>query len=71
MKEDLIRALFSMLAATVTLTMSAEFASDVVQKGDYWKIGPATILAAFAVLEAHKVYTRLDAVLGLLLIGSR
>ena len=72
MREDLIRGSFSLLAAAVLLGMSQEYLFHALSSKSgrlggraYWELGPAGILLAFSVLEAHKVWTRGERLLGL------
>lgn len=65
MREDLIRMAFSFLAAVVTLAMASEWFSWALQDHKWWKVGPGITLGAFAVYEAHKVWGRVERLLGL------
>lgn len=64
MREQLIRAAFSFLAAAVTLSMSQEWATWAFEQHRPWKLMPALVLAAFAAFEAHQVWRRGEALLG-------
>lgn len=64
-RENLIRGVFSFLAATVTLGMSQEWATWALEQRRYWKLLPAAILAVFASFEAHQVWKRAERIMGL------
>lgn len=64
-REHLVRGAFSFLAATVTLGMSQEWATWALRQRRYWKLLPAAVLAAFASFEAHKVWQRVERIMGL------
>ena len=64
-RENLIRAAFSFLAATVTLGMAQEWATWAVEQHRYWKLLPAALLSTVATFEAHQVWKRAERVLGL------
>lgn len=65
MRENLIRALFSLLAAAVVLSMSQEWFSWAFEQHRPWKLLPALILAAFAVFEARQVWRRGETLMGI------
>ncbi len=65
MSEDVIRAAFSWLAATVTLGMSQEWATWAIEQQRWWKLIPAFALAAAAVFEAHQIWRRGERIFGL------
>lgn len=65
MREDVIRGMFSFLAATVTLGMSQEWATWAFRQRRYWKLVPAAFLAALAAFEAHQVWERAERVMSL------
>ncbi len=60
-----IRALFSFLAAAVTLGMSQEWATWAFEQRRYWKLVPAALLAGLASFEAHQVWKRVERIMGL------
>lgn len=64
-REYLIRAVFSFLAATVTLGMAQEWATWACEERRYWKLLPAALLSTVATFEAHQVWKRVERVLGL------
>ena len=65
MREDLIRMIFSFLAASVTLSMAAEWSQWAMNQRSWWKLVPASVLAGFSVYEANKVWFRAERLLGL------
>lgn len=65
MREDLIRMLFSLLAAAVTLAMSGEWSTWALKQKAWWKLIPAAILAGFAIYESQKVWIRMERILGI------
>ncbi|KKN22940.1 hypothetical protein LCGC14_0910150 [marine sediment metagenome] len=65
MREDLIRMSFSFLAAAVTLAMAQEWITWAIEDHKWWKAGPGVVLAVFAVYEAHKVWRRVESMLGI------
>jgi len=65
MREHLIRASFSFLAAAVTLSMAGEWTSWAVQQRKGWKLGPAAFLTGIALFEAHQVRQRGERLIGL------
>ena len=64
MREHLIRAAFSFLAAAVVLSMSQEWAAWAIEQHRPWKFVPALTLTAFAAFEAHQVWVRGEALMG-------
>lgn len=58
MREQIIRAAFSALAAAVTLSMSQEWMTWAIEQRKPWKIIPSLILGAFSLFEAHQVWRR-------------
>ena len=58
MREHLLRAGFSFLAAAVTLGMAQEWAVWAVEQRKGWKLAPATFLAGIAMFEANQVWQR-------------
>lgn len=64
-REHLVRGAFSLLAATVVLSMSQEWAAWGIEQRRYWKLLPAAILAGFAMFEAKQVWGRAEKILGL------
>ena len=64
-RTAMLRALFSFLAATVTLGMSQEWATWAFEQRQYWKLVPAALLAAIASFEAHQVWKRAERIMGL------
>ena len=58
MREHLIRASFSFLAAAVTLSMAGEWTTWAVQQRKGWKLAPATFLVGMALFEANQVRQR-------------
>ena len=67
MYEHAIRGSFSLLAAAVTLAMSQEWITFAHDEHNYWKLVPAFVLALFSLYECHKVWTRVENILGLTL----
>ena len=65
MREDLIRVMFSALAAAVTLGMSSEWSKWAFSQRSWWKLLPAIILASFSVYETNKVWYRMERILGI------
>ncbi len=65
MREDLIRMMFSLLAASVTLAMASEWSQWAIRQRSWWKLVPASILAGFSVYESQKVWVRTEKLLGL------
>ncbi len=65
MDKDVIRLGFSFLAAAVVLAMAQEWFTWALQDHKWWKIGPGMALTAFALFEAHQVWTRVEKILGL------
>ena len=65
MRENLIRAGFSFLAASVTLSMAGEWAAWALQERKGWKLAPATFLLGIAVFEANQVRARGERLFGL------
>lgn len=65
MRENLIRAAFSFLAAAVTLSMSQEWFVWAVEQNRPWKLLPALVLASFAAFEARQVWKRGEALMGI------
>jgi hypothetical protein len=65
MREDLIRMSFSFLAAAVVLAMSSEWLTWAFQEHRWWKLGPGMVLLLFAAYESHKVWYRMERILGL------
>jgi len=64
-REHFIRGAFSLLAASVTLSMSQEWAGWALSQRRYWKLLPAAFLAALASFEAHQVWNRAERIMGL------
>lgn len=64
-QEHLIRGAFSLLAATVTLAMSQEWAGWAINQHRYWKLLPAAFLAMAAMFEAGQVWRRTEKILGI------
>ena len=64
-QESLVRGAFSFLAAAVVLGMAQEWATWAFQQRLYWKLLPASVLAVFAVFEAHQVWKRVEKITGL------
>ena len=58
MREHLIRAGFSFLAAAVTLSMAGEWAAWALEQRKGWKLAPATFLVGIALFEANQVRQR-------------
>jgi hypothetical protein len=58
MREHLIRAGFSFLAASITLQMAGEWATWARAERKAWKLAPATFLLGMALFEANQVRTR-------------
>lgn len=58
MREHLLRAGFSFVAAAVTLGMAQEWALWAVQQRKGWKLAPATFLVGMALFEANQVWQR-------------
>ncbi len=65
MREDIVRAAFSFLAAAVTLGMAQEHFVWALERRQWWRVGVAYILASFAMLEAHFAWRRGEKLLGL------
>lgn len=65
MREHLIRAGFSFLAAAVTLSMAQEWASWAVEQRKGWKLAPATFLLGMALFEANQVRERGERLIGI------
>jgi hypothetical protein len=65
MREHVIRAGFSFLAAAVTLSMAGEWASWAVEQRKCWKLAPATFLVGMAIFEANQVRHRGEHIVGL------
>jgi hypothetical protein len=65
MREHLIRAGFSFLAASVTLSMAQEWASWAIHERKRWKFAPATFLMGIAMFEANQVWRRGERLFGL------
>ena len=65
MREHLIRAGFSFLAAAVTLSMAQEWTVWAVQQRKGWKLAPATFLVGIALFEANQVRERGERMIGL------
>ena len=65
MREQVIRAGFSFLAAAVTLSMAQEWAGWAVQERKRWKFAPATFLVGMALFEANQVRQRGERLFGL------
>ncbi len=65
MREHLIRAGFSFLAAAVTLSMAQEWARWAVEQRKGWKLAPATFLVGMALYEANQVWQRGERLIGL------
>jgi len=65
MREHMIRAGFSFLAAAVTLSMAQEWASWAVEQRKGWKLAPATFLVGMALFEANQVRERGERLIGL------
>ena len=65
MREHLIRAGFSFLAAAVTLSMAQEWAGWAFQQRKHWKLAPATFLVGIALFEANQVRERGERLIGL------
>ena len=65
MREHLIRAGFSFLAAAVTLSMAQEWTVWAVQQRKGWKLAPATFLVGMALFEANQVRQRGERLIGL------
>ncbi len=65
MREDLIRMSFSVLAASVMLSMAAEWSQWAMSQKSWWKLIPSSVLAGFAVYESKKVWARAERLLGL------
>lgn len=65
MNKDAIRLVFSFFAAAVTLGMAQEWATWAIEDRRWWKLGPATVLGAFAMFEAHQVWRRVERLLRL------
>jgi hypothetical protein len=64
MREHLIRAGFSFLAAAVTLQMAGEWAGWAFQERKHWKLAPATFLVGMALFEANQVRQRGERLVG-------
>jgi hypothetical protein len=58
MREHLIRAGFSFLAAAVTLSMAGEWATWALEQRKGWKLAPAGFLVGMALFEANQVRQR-------------
>ena len=65
MREDLIRMSFSFLAAAVTLAMAQEWFTWAWEDHKWWKVGPGVVLIVFALYESHKVWRRVESMLGI------
>jgi hypothetical protein len=65
MREDVLRSVFSFLAAAVMLGMSQEWATWALEQRRYWKLLPAAFLAAMAAFEAHQVWRHAERIMGL------
>jgi hypothetical protein len=58
MREHLLRAGFSFVAAAVTLGMAQEWTVWAVKQRKGWKLAPATFLVGMALFEANQVWQR-------------
>ena len=58
MREHFIRASFSFLAASVSLSMAQEWATWAIQERKRWKFAPAGFLVGIAMFEANQVWRR-------------
>ena len=65
MREQVIRAGFSFLAASVSLSMAQEWATWAIQERRHWKLAPATFLVGIAMFEANQVWRRGERIFGL------
>ncbi len=65
MREQVIRAGFSFLAASVSLSMAQEWAGWAFQEHKHWKLAPATFLVGIAMFEANQVWRRGERIFGL------
>lgn len=65
MREHFIRASFSFLAASVSLSMAQEWATWAIQERKRWKLAPATFLVGIAMFEANQVWRRGEQLFGL------
>jgi len=65
MREHLIRAGFSSLAAFVSLSMAQEWAAWAFNERKHWKFAPATFLVGIAMFEANQVWRRGERLLDL------
>jgi hypothetical protein len=65
MREQLIRAGFSFLAAYVSLSMAQEWAGWAIEERKQWKFAPATFLVGIALFEANQVWRRGERLLDL------
>ena len=59
-----MRAVFSLIAAAVTLAMAQEWMTWAYEQRAYWKYGAGVVLLAFSAFEAHQVWRRFDDIIG-------
>lgn len=64
LRTHIAKGAASFLAATVTLAMAQEWAVWALKQRAYWKLGPAYVLATFAMFEAFQVWRRVELITG-------